>query len=64
MTDEQGCTDGFCPAIRPVAEKDPKDVFFEPIPEVKEKPRLNMRQKFLQFCDNNPNDVECRLFDV
>ena len=64
MTEDQVCTDDFCPATRPVAKKDPKDVFFEPIPEVKAKSELNWRQKFLQFCDDNPNDVECRLFDV
>jgi len=64
MTDSQECTDGFCPATRPVAEKDPKDVFFQPITEEKAKSEPNMHEKFIQFCDDNPNDVECRLFDV
>ena len=64
MTDDQGCTDGFCPATRPVKGKESKDVFFLPIPEVKTKPGQNMHEKFLQYCDDNPNDVECRLFDV
>jgi hypothetical protein len=49
---------------KPAAAKEPKDVFFEPIGETKETAKPNHREKFMRFCEENPNDVECRLFDV
>ena len=64
MTKDTACVDGFCPMMKPASIKDPKDVFFMPIGEEVKPAKATPREKFISFCDENPNDVECRLFDV
>jgi hypothetical protein len=64
MTKDTDCVDGFCPMKKPAVAKDPRDVFFEPIDEGVKPSEPSLREKFIKFCDDNPNDVECRLFDV
>ncbi|MBG79083.1 MAG: hypothetical protein CMJ39_00050 [Phycisphaerae bacterium] len=70
MPDENGCVDGFCPISKPGPAKAPEDgIFFAPIEESKPEPSSvtedsRLRQKFLQFCEDNPSDPECKIHEV
>ncbi|HCA36574.1 MAG TPA: hypothetical protein DEP13_08040 [Gammaproteobacteria bacterium] len=71
MTDETICKDGYCQINKAVPEKKPEDIFFAPIEEEPAVPREStqaedstMRKRFIQYCDNHPNDVECKIYDV
>jgi hypothetical protein len=48
----------------PSEAKDPRDIFFAPIGGDDSPKKPTFREKFMDFCDDNPNDVKCRLFDV
>jgi len=64
------CKDGFCKINGPTAEVKAENIFFEPIAEThspqpsKTTEDSKMRQRFLQFCDENPDHEECRIYDV
>ena len=64
MTKDTDCVDGFCPMKNPSEAKDPRDIFFAPIGGNNSPEKPTFREKFMSFCDDNPNDVKCRLFDV
>ena len=71
MADEMTCKDGFCQINKAVPEKKPEDIFFAPIEEQAELPKESaqaedstMRQRFIQYCDDHPEDVECKIYDV
>ena len=71
MPEEMDCKDGFCQMRNPSPEKKPEDIFFAPIEASDSGPQASthtedskMRQRFLQYCDEHPYDVECKIYDV
>ncbi len=70
MAEEMECKDGFCEIKSAGPEVEPGNVFFEPVSEAhppqpsKTTEDSKMRQRFLQFCDENPDHEECRIYDV
>lgn len=67
------CKDGFCQMRKAVKEVKPGDILFEPIEDEskheipKESTQAEdskMRKRFLQYCDEHPYDVECKIYDV
>ena len=70
MAEEMECKDGFCEIKGAVSEVKPEHVFFEPVPEAhppqpsQTTEDSKMRQRFLQFCDDNPDHEECRIYEV
>ena len=71
MPEEMDCKDGFCRMRKPSPEKKPEDIFFQPIEdkpktvrESKQTEDSKMRKRFIQYCDDNPWDVECKTYDV
>ena len=64
MTEENTCSDGFCPFHKKVEEKKPEDIFFSPVEESTVCEDSKIRQKFIRFCDENPDHEECRIYDV
>lgn len=71
MADEMTCKDGFCQFNKAVPEKKPEDIFFAPVEEQAELPKESaqaedstMRKRFIQYCDDHPDDVECKMYDV
>ena len=71
MPEEMDCKDGFCQMRNPSPEKKPEDIFFAPIEASEPVHQASthtedskMRQRFLQYCDEHPYDVECKIYDV
>ena len=73
MPEEMDCKDGFCQMRKPYKEVKAGDILFAPIEDdVKDMiPKASaqtedskMRQRFLQYCDEHPEDVECKIYDV
>ena len=73
MPEEMDCKDGFCQMDKPFKEVKASDIFFAPIEydlqgeipkESAQAEDSKMRQRFLQYCDDHPYDVECRIYDV
>ena len=62
--DDHGCEDGFCVFNKDAVEKKPTDIFFAPVQESAVCEDSRMRQKFIQFCEDNPGDEQCRIYDV
>ena len=60
MPEEMDCKDGFCQMRKPFKEVKAGDILFAPIEDEDSK----MRQRFLQYCDDHPEDVECKIYDV
>ena len=71
MPQEMECKDGFCQLKTPIPAVKPEHIFFAPIedpptlaePEI-ESEAPSIRQKFLDFCEEHPYDVECKIYDV
>ena len=58
---------------KPFKEVKASDIFFAPIEydlqgeipkESAQAEDSKMRQRFLQYCDDHPYDVECKIYDV
>lgn len=58
---------------KPFKEVKAGDILFAPIEdelqneipkESKQAEDSKMRQRFLQYCDDHPEDVECKIYDV
>ena len=58
---------------KPLKEVKAGDILFEPIEnelqheipkESAQTEDSKMRQRFLQYCDEHPYDVECKIYDV
>ena len=64
MSQEMDCKDGFCTFNTDVKAVKPEDIFFEPVTASKQAEDSKMRQRFLRFCDENPDHEECRIYDV
>ena len=73
MPEEMDCKDGFCQMRKPYKEVKAGDILFAPIEDElqHENPKESaqaedskMRQRFLQYCDEHPYDVECKIYDV
>lgn len=73
MPEEMDCKDGFCQMRKPFKEVKAGDILFAPIEdelqneipkESKQAEDSKMRQRFLQYCDDHPEDVECKIYDV
>ena len=73
MPEEMDCKDGFCQMRKPFKEVKAGDILFAPIEdelqneipkESKQAEDSKMRQRFLQYCDEHPYDVECKIYDV
>ena len=73
MPEEMDCKDGFCQMRKPYTEVKAGDILFAPIEDElqheipKESGQAEdskMRQRFLQYCDEHPYDVECKIYDV
>ncbi len=73
MPEEMDCKDGFCQMRKPYKEVKAGDILFAPIEDElqREVPKESeqaedskMRQRFLQYCDDHPYDVECKIYDV
>tara|TARA_B100000902_G_scaffold387351_1_gene431318 strand:+ start:1549 stop:1764 length:216 start_codon:yes stop_codon:yes gene_type:complete len=69
MHDSNECVDGVCPVSFAPAPVAPGGIFFAPIeePEVKEPkaPKgVDLRKKFLDYCEEYPYDIECKIYEV
>lgn len=73
MDEKMKCKDDFCLVGKPSKEVKPGDILFEPIEEEhqNEVPKESshtqdsgMRKRFLQYCEEHPYDVECKIYDV
>lgn len=73
MPEEMDCKDGFCQMRKPYKEVKAGDILFAPIEDDVQDmiPKASaqtedskMRQRFLQYCDDHPEDVECKIYDV
>ena len=73
MPEEMDCKDWFCQMDKPFKEVKASDIFFAPIEydlqgeipkESAQAEDSKMRQRFLQYCDDHPYDVECKIYDV
>ena len=70
MQDTGECVDGVCPVNFSVAPKAPGKIFFAPIEEPealeepKAKPVTDFRKKFIDYCEEHPFDVECKIYEV
>tara|TARA_B100000405_G_C16700495_1_gene416043 strand:+ start:537 stop:758 length:222 start_codon:yes stop_codon:yes gene_type:complete len=73
MPEEMDCKDGFCQMRKPYKEVKAGDILFAPIEDDVQDmiPKASaqtedskMRQRFLQYCDEHPEDVECKIYDV
>ena len=73
MPEEMDCKDGFCQMRKPYKEVKAGDILFAPIEDDVQDmiPKASaqtedskMRQRFLQYCDDHPEDGECKIYDV
>jgi len=70
MPQEMECKDGFCQLKTPIPAVKPEHIFFAPIeepapPEPEKQPETpTIRQKFLDYCEQYPYDIECKIYDV
>ena len=73
MSEQMDCKDGFCQLNKPFKEVKAGDILFEPIEDKlqfeipKESTHTQdskMRERFLQYCEDHPYDVECKIYDV